>query len=335
MAYNILKSKESLVDEIITFFTAQEVNPFLYAEIKEFCLRNCLRKPNDASEISAGFLSAYDFCRFMGNKNQGEYSIQPFYLEFTLEQLAQKHIILPRDSVILSPDSRRFRVSGSYARELFQKKLIKNLLFGFQYIADNYRDSVLKIENTDKNGQVDIGTGFLIHGSTPDKNLIVTNKHVVAKYEKLRLLTPDEREIHINLVFEDDKRDIALIEIDRYEAQPFYLNESTDILKEIITIGYPSIPMTKFAYQVYHKGEVNSYIEDYYDNKFFLFSAKTSSGNSGSPIIEDTGMVLGIVTEELFEKESFYTKGKLPYYAGIPTGEIVESIKDFCLKNPM
>lgn len=87
--------------------------------------------------------------------------------------------------------------------------------------------------------------------------------------------------------------------------------------------------MTKHSYQVYHKGELNSFVEDYRENQLFLFSAKTSSGNSGSPIIDKYGMVIGIVTEELFEQELFYEKGKLPYYAGIPTEEIIKSVNEY------
>ena len=30
--------------------------------------------------------------------------------------------------------------------------------------------------------------------------------------------------------------------------------------------------------------------------------------------------------EDLFEDEKFYKKGKLPYYVGIPTVEIIKSI---------
>jgi hypothetical protein len=93
--------------------------------------------------------------------------------------------------------------------------------------------------------------------------------------------------------------------------------------------------MTKYSYQVYHKGEVNSFVEDYKSNKLFLFSAKTSSGNSGSPVIDKTGMVLGIVTEELFEKDKFYEKGKLPYYAAIPAIEIGRMISERMLSNEL
>lgn len=86
--------------------------------------------------------------------------------------------------------------------------------------------------------------------------------------------------------------------------------------------------MTKYAYQVYHKGEINSHIEDYFGNKLFLFSAKTSPGNSGGPIIERSGMVIGIVTEMLFEQEEFFQKGILPYSAGIPATKIIDFLND-------
>jgi len=127
----------------------------------------------------------------------------------------------------------------------------------------------------------------------------------------------------------DSKRDLAFIElIEEFKNPTFHLNTDINILTEIITIGYPSIPMTNGSYQICHKGEINSFVEDYQSNKKFLFSAKTSSGNSGSPIIDKYGMVVGIVSEELFQQNEFYTKGKLPYYAGIPTIEIIKSLNE-------
>lgn len=96
-------------------------------------------------------------------------------------------------------------------------------------------------------------------------------------------------------------------------------------LSDIITIGYPAIPMTREAYQVYHKGEVNGHVKDYFGHETFLFSAKTSPGNSGSPIVDSNGMVCGIVTQEYFEKEKFKENGQLPYYSAYSANLIIES----------
>ena len=68
-----------------------------------------------------------------------------------------------------------------------------------------------------------------------------------------------------------------------------------------------------------HKGEVNSLIEGYNPKQSYLiFSAKTSSGNSGSPLINLRGAVIGIVSEEFFDQDAFKDRGKPPYYAALP-----------------
>jgi S1-C subfamily serine protease len=100
-----------------------------------------------------------------------------------------------------------------------------------------------------------------------------------------------------------------------------------ELLSDIVTIGFPRIPRSTEAYQTCHKGEINSIIgQDYDGQELFIFSAKTSSGNSGSPVINRYGLVVGIVTQELFEQQSFKEQGKLPYYAAIPAKYISQFI---------
>ena len=78
-----------------------------------------------------------------------------------------------------------------------------------------------------------------------------------------------------------------------------------------------------------NKGEINSYIENYSGNTLFLISAKTSSGNSESPVINEKGQVLGMVAHELFEKGALLEKGKLLYTGIIPTNIIFYLLYEF------
>ena len=212
--------------------------------------------------------------------------------------------------------------------------LIKNLLLGFANVAINYKDLIVKVENKDKEGNLDLGTGFCINthlnANGQRKQFIVTNKHVVEDFAELRILTNDDKVIGYNAIHKDEKRDIAFIEIKDFEFQPPYLilKPKIDILSDVTTIGYPSIPYTKEAYQLYHKGEVNSMVEDYQGNVFFLVSAKTSSGNSGSPVINDEGCVVGMLTQELFNKNDYINKGKPPYFAAMPSSEIIKAFEE-------
>jgi len=106
------------------------------------------------------------------------------------------------------------------------------------------------------------------------------------------------------------------------------LEKEFRILDNIITMGYPIVPMTRDGYLLCHGGEINSVVHNYSGQEYFLFSAKTSSGNSGSPVIDKFGNVVGIVTEELFERDQFYKKGKLPYYGAIPSSYILDFLAE-------
>lgn len=271
-----------------------------------------------------GYLAVTDYLFYMTDKNLVGEGISIEIIEVTVKLLEEKRIIIPQVLNI----NKVYAANGKYTKTICDLDLTFNILFGFNYIIEKYQQSVVKIENINKVGDSSIGTGFVIKYGI--HQLIITNKHVIDESKKLNILTKDDSIINYETPFLDPKRDIAIIPIkNKIDVVEFYLSLNIEILSDIITIGYPSIPMTKLAYQVYHKGEVNSFVEDYYDNKLFIISAKTSSGNSGSPVIDKSGMVIGIVTEELFEKDLFKDKGKLPYYAAIPTEEIYVVISNY------
>jgi hypothetical protein len=60
-----------------------------------------------------------------------------------------------------------------------------------------------------------------------------------------------------------------------------------------------------------------------------IFSAKTAPGNSGGPVLNDLGLVIGMVTEDLFYKDALVEKGQLPYHAATPAS----AIEQFLQKN--
>ena len=210
--------------------------------------------------------------------------------------------------------------SYEYLKFLKDNKLLKNLLFGFNYIIEKYKIAVPIIAITLSNSTVSSGTGFIV--SLQNSYFIITNKHVIENASKVEILI-DERSIEFENFKMSPTLDLAFSKLVNYVGHSFYLNQSMEILDEIITIGYPTIPLTKFAHQVFHKGEINSFIEDYFGNNLFLISARTSSGNSGSPVIDKHGSVVGIICRELFQKDQLIEKGILPYYAAIPTSTIL------------
>ncbi len=96
------------------------------------------------------------------------------------------------------------------------------------------------------------------------------------------------------------------------------------ILDEILVTGFPKIPLSKNNQIVSQKGEINSFIEDFWDNNYFLFSSIARPGNSGGPIFSSKGYLVGIVSR-LNEKDG---DNSLPFFSGIPAPDVIKAIKE-------
>jgi len=323
----------------IDYFLSEAINKDNFNEIQQYAIdwSNSPGRSSYKLYIKLGYLSLTEFLHYTTDKKLIELPLQTEIIEELLKSLEEEKLIIQLSQVFGTPIEKRYKSGGELTKQLYNQNLLLNVLLGWNYIIDKYAESVIKIENIDSKGNISIGTGFYAKVKMGSRVFpyIITNKHVVETAAKINLFSNKDVPIEFIVIVCDSKRDLAYIGLKEFiNESPFVLNSQLEVLSEIVTMGYPSVPMTKEAYQIYHKGEVNSFVEDYENNKLFLFSAKTSSGNSGSPIIDKYGMVVGIITEELFEKEAFYDKGKLPYYAAIPASEINESISEtFVLLN--
>lgn len=318
----ILNQHPEVTKTALDFFTCLGYDSKMYEEIRELFEKRYL-KYNNIHEVSGARLGNYtanDFVFFMASK------IDPVpggIAEIVIEELFKKNVLLKSENTT-SGSRVEYRPNIELVKFLRDNNLLLNLFYGFNFIIKKYKSSVPIIEVQDNNGDMSAGTGFYVkYKNSP---LIVTNKHVIEKQKILNLFY-DSYKLDIKKTILSDNHDIAFILLDKEpNLEPLFLNKSLNVLDDIITIGYPAIPMTQEAYQVYHKGEVNSFVKEYNGSNLFVISAKTSSGNSGSPVIDKYGSVVGMVTKELFEKEEFYKKGKLPYYAAIPTTDILAEL---------
>lgn len=331
--HDIISTDLVLSEHIVNFFIAQAVNPAQYQSILDYCL-NTVKNANDPqanSLIGIGFLSKGDLIGYFSTTGifKGSYNDQ--LIDIIIKGLVNHYIIEPLpDWRPIENIAKRFKVIELRAVLLHQNGLIFNLLCGWQHIINKYSDSILKIENLGLDDRYDVGTGFyheFMLSPEEIKYVVITNKHVLEKYKALKLYTKEDSPISYEQIVLAENRDLGfLILKGPLSCEPLKLALTTKLISEIITIGYPSVPMTRSAYQLVHKGEVNAFVKDYDNNDFILFSAKTSSGNSGSPLLDSAGLVVGVVTQELFEKQAFFEKGKPPYFAAIPTLEIINAL---------
>ncbi|MDH5674265.1 MAG: Do family serine endopeptidase [Myxococcales bacterium] len=143
-----------------------------------------------------------------------------------------------------------------------------------------------------------MGSGVIVDA----KGTVLTNNHVVADADELKVVLHDDRELGATLVGTDPKTDLAIIQIKPEELgdlqlQPAALGDSDtlEVGEWVMAIGAPfGLKQTVSAGIVSAVGRGNVGIADYED--FVQTDAAINPGNSGGPLVSLEGRVIGINT---------------------------------------
>ena len=133
------------------------------------------------------------------------------------------------------------------------------------------------------------GSGFYITSS----GYIVTNNHVIEGCRKVSL-THNGKEFEANVIATDAKNDLAILK-SGIRPMRFYKISQDDpkLLEDVIIAGYPLGKKVSSAIKT-SKGSVTS-LAGYGDNySNFQTDAALNQGNSGGPIIDGSGNVVGV-----------------------------------------
>ncbi len=142
------------------------------------------------------------------------------------------------------------------------------------------------------------GTGFIID----EEGYIVTNAHVLSGGRKIQAITSEQKLIDATLIGYDSDFDIALLKIPGdYEA--FELGDSDDIQigEKVIAIGNPlglQFSVSEGIVSAVHREGING-VEAYIQT-----DAALNPGNSGGPLINKQGKVIGINNFKMGDSES-------------------------------
>ncbi|MDF2191769.1 serine protease [Paraflavitalea sp. CAU 1676] len=138
------------------------------------------------------------------------------------------------------------------------------------------------------------GTGFLIDG----KGYLVTSAHIVANADSVYIQNTKGDYFKVSTLYVNKQTDIAVLKIvdNRYQPiknLPYALQKNlADLGEDVFTMGFPRTS-TEI---VYNKGYLSAKTGYNGDTTTYQLAISANPGNSGGPIFNHSGEVIGILS---------------------------------------
>jgi S1-C subfamily serine protease len=143
------------------------------------------------------------------------------------------------------------------------------------------------------------GTGFLVDG----KGYLVTNAHIIRNSRNIAVINNKGEEFKAIVLKTDNARDIAILKIEDKNFKPVaslpygFLKTVNDMAEPIYTLGYPRNDI------VYSEGYLSAITGFNGDTLSCQLGIAANRGNSGGPVFNHDGEVIGIISTKETEAE--------------------------------
>ena len=177
-------------------------------------------------------------------------------------------------------------------------------------------------ENPEKTYRVANGTGFFVS----DTGYVVTNQHVISGCNEVQIHSGGDMSA-ATVISQDKINDLALLKTKMKTQSIFSLApENPYLLQDIIATGFPFGESVSSTIKV-TKGVVSS-LSGLGDNSGQIqIDAALQPGNSGGPIIDENGNVVGVAVAKLDLEKSIESFGVVP--ENVNFGIKLSSLKTF------
>ncbi|WP_276501557.1 S1C family serine protease [Terrimonas pollutisoli] len=187
----------------------------------------------------------------------------------------------------------------SFSPATSNKKLVEDLSRDIQIVKAEQRSQKNAVNSLRNQITVDPaityksgGSGFLIDG----KGLLVTNAHVVRNARNIAVQNKSGASFNAKIVLIDEVKDLAILKIEDTNFKPFasipyaISKSSTDLASPIFTLGYPRDEI------VYGEGYLSAKTGFNGDTLSCQISIPANPGNSGGPVLNQQGEIVGILS---------------------------------------
>lgn len=137
-------------------------------------------------------------------------------------------------------------------------------------------------------------TGFLLDG----EGYIITNAHVVSNANNLIVENHEGRQYRAVPLYANKLNDIAILKIidttfEKVSNLPYtFPTHTADLAEPIFTLGFPREEV------VYGEGYLSAQSGYFGDTTSYQISISVNPGNSGGPVINKNGQVIGIISSK-------------------------------------
>lgn len=175
-----------------------------------------------------------------------------------------------------------------------QIKLLKSSQSDFSGVAQDSVKSVVAVAAGDS-----MGTGFIINND----GYIVTNQHVINSHEKeVYVLTYDRKKLPAEVVGSNGAKDVALLKIPgTYQSLKFADSSEIEVGQKVIAIGNPlglTFTVTEGIISGLNRPGPSG------NTDYIQTDVPLNPGNSGGPLINAQGKVVGLTNFKISDAES-------------------------------
>lgn len=158
------------------------------------------------------------------------------------------------------------------------------------------------------------GTGVIVS----KEGYIITNYHVVKKSKSILIsgIPNSNKKLDAKLISFDEEKDIALLKVNQKISDVVYTLDSakSDVGERIFVLGFPMIDLLGSEIKV-TDGIISSVTGFSNDPRYYQVSASVQPGNSGGPLFDSQGDLIGIITAKFTQGEnvSYALKSKIVF----------------------